>query len=89
MPAATSASEAHRAALPHRSRPAALWPRWLLYLGVLLSVEACLRWSGADLGKLFDASGLANAGDILSGLHHPDLSADFLERVLALLSKAC
>jgi len=84
MPAATSASEAHRAALPHRSRPAALWPRWLLYLGVLLSVEACLRWSGADLGKLFDASGLANAGDILSGLHHPDLSADFLERVLAL-----
>ena len=76
MPAATSGSE--------RAARRSAWQRFAFWLLVLLSCEACLRLSGADLGKLVDPAGLANAGDILGGLLKPDLSADFLHRVLAL-----
>lgn len=78
MPAATSGSELRRPSVWSRCAP------WLWTLLVLLSCELCLRLSGAELGKLFDPAGVANARDILGGLLHPDLSADFLERVLAL-----
>lgn len=78
MPAATSASELRRPSVGSRCAP------WLWTLLVLLSCEVCLRLSGAELGKLFDPAGVANARDILGGLLHPDLSADFLHRVLAL-----
>jgi len=55
--------------------------RWLL---VALSGWLCLHLTGAHPGKLFDADGLRNAGDILSGMAHPDVSPDFLKRVLTL-----
>ena len=63
-----------------RSRLLAL----LLVLAVLLSGGVALPLTGASPAKLFDAEGLKNAGDILSGLARPDFSAEFLARVLEL-----
>ncbi|MDE2400247.1 MAG: ABC transporter permease subunit [Burkholderiales bacterium] len=73
MPAAASEFE--------RRKP---WRRIALWLLIALSVVICLTLTGAHPGKLFDREGLANAGDILGGLRHPDLSQDFLARVLDL-----
>ena len=58
--------------------------RYWVWLAVALSVVVCLELTNAHPGKLLDADGLANAGSILQGFAHPDLSADFLSRVLAL-----
>ena len=44
----------------------------LLVLAVLLSGGVALPLTGAAPSKLFDAEGLKNAGDILSGLARPD-----------------
>lgn len=60
------------------------WRRWAVWLLVLLSAELCLALTGTQVGKLFDRDGLGNAGAILGGLLHPDLSPDFVGRVLAL-----
>jgi len=35
-------------------------------------------------GALFDSDGIHNAGELLSGLLHPNLSTDFLQRILLL-----
>lgn len=99
MPAATSGSEprvttAGPDAVPvwrdttgpgslHAARRQAL-SRFVLWLGLALSGLLCLAWTGADPLRLFDADGLRNAGDILSGFRQPDLSAEFLQRVLDL-----
>lgn len=74
MPAVTSVSDARRQA------------RWRFagWLAIALSGLLCLSLTGADLRRLLDADGLRNAGEILSGFAHPDLSADFLARVLDL-----
>ena len=64
-----------------RSQP---WRRWALWLLVLLSAELCLALTGTQVGKLFDRDGLGNAGAILGGLLHPDLSPEFVGRVLVL-----
>lgn len=56
----------------------------LIVLAVLLSGGVALPLTGASPAKLFDAEGLKNAGDILSGLARPDFSAEFLARVLEL-----
>jgi phosphonate transport system permease protein len=53
-------------------------------LGLAASVLACLLLTHAQPGKLFDRDGLSNAGALLGGLLHPDLSPDFLMRVWAL-----
>lgn len=58
--------------------------RYWVWLAVALSVAVCLELTGADLGKLFDAEGLSNAGAILQGFAHPDMSPDFLRRVFEL-----
>ena len=73
MQAAASASE----------RTRGLRQYWL-WLGVALSVAVCMELTHAQPGKLFDRDGLSNAGDILSGFVHPDVSVDFLTRVWAL-----
>ncbi|MFM2347130.1 MAG: hypothetical protein RL654_1883 [Pseudomonadota bacterium] len=56
----------------------------LIVLAVLLSGGIALPLTGAQPSKLFDADGLKNAADILSGLARPDFSAEFLARVLEL-----
>jgi phosphonate transport system permease protein len=58
--------------------------RWWLWFAIAMSVVVCLEFSGAQLGKLFDAEGLSNAASILQGFASPDLSADTLQRVLEL-----
>lgn len=58
--------------------------RYWVWLAVALSVVVCLELTNAQPGKLLDADGLANAGAILQGFAHPELSADFLGRVLEL-----
>ena len=64
-----------------RSQP---WRRCALWLLVLLSAELCLALTGTQVSKLFDRDGLGNAGAILGGLLHPDLSPEFVGRVLVL-----
>ena len=58
--------------------------RYAVWVAVALSVLLCLEWTGARPGLLFDAKGLANAAAILQGFGSPDLSSDFLARVLQL-----
>jgi phosphonate transport system permease protein len=79
MPAAMNAFEL-RARAAHQTR----WRQQLLWLGVLGTGWLALKRTGAEPGRLLDADGLRNAGDILHGLAHPDLSADFLQRILTL-----
>ena len=58
--------------------------RYWVWLAVALSVILCLELTNAHPGKLLDADGLSNAASILQGFANPDLSSDFLGRVLAL-----
>jgi len=75
MPAAMNSSEsAQRLGLR----------RQIVGLLVLASGWIALKLTGAEPSKVFDADGLRNAGEILTGLMHPDFSADFLERVFTL-----
>lgn len=62
----------------------AAFRRYWLWLALAATVPFSLHGLGADLGKLFDADGIANAGGILGGFLHPDFSSDFLWRVLQL-----
>lgn len=62
----------------------ARWRQYALCLLIGLSGWLCLTLSGAQPGKLFDSDGLRNAGEILSGMAHPDFSRDFMARVVEL-----
>lgn len=58
--------------------------QYWIWLGIWISVIVSLEVVQADLSKLFDREGLGNAASILSGFMNPDLSPDFLIRVLHL-----
>ncbi|MBI5927461.1 MAG: ABC transporter permease subunit [Aquabacterium sp.] len=62
----------------------ARWRQYAMCLLIGLSGWLCLTLSGAQPGKLFDSDGLRNAGEILSGMAHPDFSGDFIGRVVEL-----
>jgi phosphonate transport system permease protein len=63
---------------------AAEWRRYGLWSGIALSVVVATEFVGADPARLLDRDGWSNAVEVLSGFAHPDLSADFLRRILAL-----
>ncbi len=77
-PASTRAGQAWRA------ERHAHWRRYALWLLIGLSGWLCLALTGAQPTKLFDQDGLRNAGEILTGMAHPDVSRDFLARVFEL-----
>ena len=54
----------------------------LTFAAVLLSGGLALPLTGAQPARLLDPEGLRNAGEILAGLMRPDVSAEFLARVL-------
>lgn len=56
----------------------------LTFAAVLLSGWLALPLTGAQPARLLDPEGLRNAGEILAGLMRPDVSAEFLARVLEL-----
>lgn len=78
-----SASE-HRFDQAWRAERRAHWRRYALWLLIGVSGWLCLALTGAQPAKLFDHDGLRNAGDILTGMAHPDVSRDFLARVFEL-----
>lgn len=55
--------------------------RFALWTLLAVSLGVCMEFSGADIGALFDRAGMKNAGDMLSGLLHPNVSAEFLRRI--------
>lgn len=63
---------------------AAEWRRYALWSGIALSVVVAAEFVGADPAKLLDRDGWSNATEVLSGFAHPDLSGEFLRRILAL-----
>lgn len=67
-----------------RAERQAHWRQYALWLLIGLSGWLCLALTGAHPTKLFDQDGLRNAGDILTGMAHPDVSRDFLARVFEL-----
>jgi phosphonate transport system permease protein len=58
--------------------------RYALWLAIGLSGWLCLALTGAHPTKLFDRDGLNNAGEILTGMAHPDVTREFLTRVFEL-----
>lgn len=58
--------------------------RYWIWLAVALSVLLCLELTNAQPLRLFDSTGLANAGAILQGFASPDFSEDFLKWVIHL-----
>jgi phosphonate transport system permease protein len=62
--------------------------RYWVWLALAATIPLSLQLIGAHPGRLLDSDGIANAGDILSGFLHPDLSADFLQRVLQLSAES-
>lgn len=67
-----------------RAERQAHWRQYAMWLLIGLSGWLCLALTGAHPTKLFDQDGLRNAGDIFSGMAHPDVSPDFLARVFEL-----
>jgi len=67
-----------------RAERQAHWRQYAMWLLIGLSGWLCLALTGAHPTKLFDQDGLRNAGDILTGMAHPDVSRDFLARVFEL-----
>lgn len=67
-----------------RAERQAHWRQYAMWLLIGLSGWLCLALTGAHPAKLFDQDGLRNAGDIFSGMAHPDVSPDFLARVFDL-----
>ncbi len=55
--------------------------RFALWTVLAVSVCVCIEFSGAHVGALFDRAGMKNAGDMLGGLLHPNVSAEFLQRI--------
>jgi phosphonate transport system permease protein len=63
---------------------AGAFKRYWLWLALAATIPFSLNGINANLGKLLDAEGVMNAGAILAGFLSPDLSKDFLVRVLEL-----
>ncbi len=59
--------------------------RVLVTLGLAVIVLLCGQHAQVDLGKLFSEASSRHAVEILSGLGSPDLTPDFLTRVLRLM----
>lgn len=57
------------------------WRRYALWAAIALSAVVATEYVGADPSKLADREGLSNAMDIVSGFAHPDLSAEFVQRI--------
>ena len=55
--------------------------RFGLWTVLAVSVCVCIEFSGAHVGAFFDRAGMKNAGDMLGGLLHPNLSPEFLQRI--------
>lgn len=55
--------------------------RFTLWTLLAVSLCVCMEFSGANAGALFDRAGMKNAGDMLGGLLHPNVSAEFLRRI--------
>ncbi len=62
--------------------------RFLLWSGVVLSVVLAAQASHVKPLLLFDAQGVRNAADLMSGLLHPDFSAEFLSRIVRLSAES-
>lgn len=58
--------------------------RYWGWLAVGISVVVCLEWNRVDVDALFNQDGLANASSILGGFLQPNLSLEFLQRILLL-----
>ncbi len=58
--------------------------RYWIGLAVGLSVILCLEWNSVNLSALFDKDGAANAAQLMRGLLSPNVSPDFLLRILHL-----
>jgi phosphonate transport system permease protein len=65
------------------NRGRALRQYWI-WLALAISIPFTFEGVGANLAKLFDAEGVANAGTMMSGFLQPDFSKEFLQRVLEL-----
>jgi phosphonate transport system permease protein len=58
--------------------------RYWIWLLLAVSIPFSFQAVGAQPGKLLDSDGILNAGAIMSGFLAPDLSGEFLQRVLQL-----
>jgi phosphonate transport system permease protein len=58
--------------------------RYLAWLAVAVSLPLCLQINHVHVSALFDRQGLKSAGDLLFGLLRPNMSSEFLQRVVAL-----
>lgn len=58
--------------------------RYLIWCAVALTFILAMEGTRINPGALFDRDGIHNAGELLSGLLHPNLSADFLQRIFLL-----
>lgn len=58
--------------------------RYLIWCAVGLTFILAIEGTRINPGALFDRDGIQNAGELLSGLLHPNLSTDFLQRILLL-----
>jgi phosphonate transport system permease protein len=72
-----------RAAMNEFDRKAE-FKRYLIWFAIALSVVIFGEITRVRPSALFDSEGITNAGRILSGFLHPDLSPDFLVRILNL-----
>jgi phosphonate transport system permease protein len=58
--------------------------RYLVWLAVAFTFVLSVNGTHVNPSALFDRDGMRNAGELLSGLLHPNLSPDFLSRILLL-----
>lgn len=58
--------------------------RYWVWLAVALTFILAIEATRVNPGALFDRDGIRNAGEMLSGLLHPNLSPDFLQRIFFL-----
>lgn len=58
--------------------------RYLVWFAIALSVVIFAELTHVRPSALFDSEGITNAGHVLSGFLRPDLSPDFLVRILSL-----
>src|SRR5690242_14195690 len=58
--------------------------RYLLWLAIGISLALCFQANHVHLGALLDREGVKSAADMLRGLLRPNVSPDFVRRVLQL-----
>lgn len=58
--------------------------RYLIWFAVAISLVLCSEVIRLSPATLFNKEGIANAGHLLSGFLQPDLSIDYLQRILQL-----